>query len=122
MNIVNKFLNSFTVYAQDAKVNLGFTIPSLGQLLTFIIRVFFLIAGLTALFFLLTGALQWITSGGSKENVDKARERIQQALIGVILIVVVLTVVMLFEQVIFGGKICFGISCEIKFSELKLIQ
>ncbi len=115
-------LNLFTVYAADAQVSLPFQIPSLGDLLTFFIRIFFIIAGLTALLFLLTGALQWITSGGSKENVDKARERIQQALIGVILIVAVLTLITLFEQVIFNKQICFGISCPIDFKSLNLIK
>ena len=41
---------------------LGFRIPTLTDVLTFVIRGFFVIAGLAALFYLLMGALAWVTS------------------------------------------------------------
>ncbi|PJC30483.1 hypothetical protein CO051_05465, partial [Candidatus Roizmanbacteria bacterium CG_4_9_14_0_2_um_filter_39_13] len=53
-----------TVTCQEIDTGeLGFKIPSLGDLLTFAIRAFFVIAGLAALFYLLLGALGWVTSG-----------------------------------------------------------
>lgn len=114
LNLIKK------VYAapSDLQVDLGFKIPTLGEVLTFMIRFFFVAGGLVALYYLLTGALNWITSGGNKENVEKARERIQNAIIGVILIVVVLSVIWTFETVIFGKKICFGISCPLTLDAL----
>ena len=98
-----------------APVNLGFTVPTLDQVLTFVIRGFFIIAGLVALVYLLLGALAWITSGGNKENVDKAREKIQAALIGVILVFVVLAIVGVVENVLSLG---LGITKPIIFPKL----
>lgn len=96
----------------------GFKIPTLGDLLTFAIRAFFAIAGLAALFYLLRGALAWITSGGDKDSVAEARNRIQAAIIGLIMIVAVLAIVWTLEQVIFNRKICLGLSCPLTLPSL----
>ncbi len=99
--------------ASDLSVSLGWDIPSIGAILTFIIRFFFVMAGLLALFFLLLGALGWVTSGGSKEGVEKAREKIVAAVVGVVLIVVVLSIIWTLEKVVFHCNICFGIACPL---------
>ncbi len=112
------FLLTGSVFAQnngqsfqvDQKA-LGFQIPSFGDILTFLIRGFFAIAGVFALIYLLLGAFAWVTSGGSKENVEKAREKIIAAITGVILVVVVVAVVATLEQVVFQGRLCFGLTC-----------
>ena len=96
----------------------GIQIPTLSIILTFAIRMFFIIGGLAALLFLLLGALAWITSGGDKENVSKAQAKITNAIIGVILIAVVLAVIVTLEQVVFGGKICLGLSCPLTIPSL----
>ncbi len=105
---------SATTLTLTIKVNqqaLGFAIPNLAEILTFIIRAFFVIAGLIALFYLLIGALEWVTSGGDEEKVEASRKKITAAIIGVILIVVVLSVIVTLEQIVFRGKICVGVSC-----------
>ena len=103
-----------TVTCQEIDTGeLGFKIPSLGDLLTFAIRAFFVIAGLAALFYLLLGALGWVTSGGDKDAVTAAREKIQAAVIGMILIVAVLAIIWTLEQVIFNRRICLGLSCPL---------
>ena len=43
------------------KGTLGFEIPTFGEILTFIIRLFFVLAGIAALLYLLLGAFTWIT-------------------------------------------------------------
>jgi hypothetical protein len=93
--------------------SLGFRIPSLGDLLTFAIRGFFVIAGLAALFFMLLGAFGWVTSGGDKEAVGKARNKIQAAVVGMIIIVAVLAIIWTLENVVFNRRICVGISCPV---------
>ncbi len=119
-------LNLFTLLSQTqpstdvgsisySNVKLGFQIPSFDAVLTFIIRGFFIVAGLVALLYLLMGALAWITSGGNKENVDKAREKIQAALIGVILVFVVLAIVGVVENMLNLG---LGVTREIVFPKL----
>lgn len=95
----------------------GFSIPPFNDVLTFIIRTFFILAGLIALLYLLLGAFAWITSGGNKENVDKAREKIQAAVVGLILVIVVLSIVVLLENILDTG---LGVSKPIKL--FKLIQ
>lgn len=82
-------------------VNVGFAIPEFDAVLTFLIRTFFVVAGVVALLYLLLGALGWITSGGNKEGVDKAREKIQAAVIGLILIFIVLSIIGVMENILF---------------------
>ncbi len=122
-NDVFYFFNSLlvkTVVAQTGTVELGFKPPSLIEILTFLIRFFFVIAGLAALLFLLLGALSWVTSGGDKENVKKAQEKIQAAVIGLVLVVVVLAIIVTLEQVVFQRQICIGVSCNITIPSLIL--
>ena len=92
---------------------LGFQIPTLGDILTFAIRAFFAIAGLAALFYMLLGAFAWVTSGGDKDAITAAREKIQAAVVGMILLVAVLAVILTLEQVIFKRRICLGLSCSV---------
>ncbi len=118
---LNVLLTKFTIYAADysvAPVDVGFKIPQFGEVLTFLIRTFFIVGGIISLLYLLLGAFSWITSGGNKENVDKAREKIQAALIGVILIFVVLAVVTVFEQTLFPAGSGLGITKPIQFKRL----
>ena len=98
--------------------SLGFQIPSLGDILTFAIRVFFIIAGLAALFYMLIGAFTWITSGGDEEATTGARNKIQAAVFGMILIVGVLAIIWTLEQVIFNRRICLGLSCTLTLPSL----
>ena len=92
---------------------LGFRIPSLADILTFAIRAFFAIAGIAALFYMLIGAFGWVTSGGDKDSITAARERIQAAVVGMILIVAVLAIIWTLEQVIFKRRVCLGLSCPV---------
>ncbi len=54
--------------------------------LTSAFRIIFVVASLAVLFMLILGAFQWITSGGEKEAVGKARGRIVNALIGLVIL------------------------------------
>ena len=91
---------------------------SLGQVLTFAIRAFFVVAGLVAFFYLVLGAFAWITSGGDKEAIEKARNKIQAAVIGLVLIFAVLAVVYTLETIVFNKNLCLGLSCEITIPRL----
>lgn len=113
-------LNFLTVFADVsyAPVKLGFAIPEFNIVLTFIIRFFFIIAGLIALLYLLLGALAWISSGGNKESVDKAREKIQAALVGLILIFLVLALIAVIENIFFLPGQGLGLTKPIVFPGL----
>lgn len=65
----------------DSDPNVGF-----GKFIAFGIRTFIIIAGLFMLLYLLWGALDWITSGGEKEKITKAQNKITNAVIGMVLI------------------------------------
>ncbi len=120
--VVSQLILAGSVMAQNRSsvqvVDLGFPVPTLSTLLTFIIRFFFVAAGLAALLYLLLGAFSWVTSGGQKENVEKARDKIQAAIVGLILIVAVLAIMVTLEQVVFNQKICVGLSCDITIPNL----
>lgn len=64
----------------------------LSNLLVFGLKAFLLIAALAVLMYLLWGAFDWITSGGDKEKVSKAQNKMTYAVLGIILIVVILAV------------------------------
>jgi hypothetical protein len=106
----------------DTFISPGFKVPKLGDFLGNLIRLFFFIAGIIALLFLLIGALKWITSAGKEDGVKEAREQIQAAVLGLIVMVAVLTLVVIVEQVIFGGKLCLGISCPLQLGSINLIK
>lgn len=95
---------------QDA---LGWVMPGPGGILTFLIRIFFIIAGLAALFQLLTGALAVIVSGGVKDKWDAAFRRMSSALIGVFMIILILSVLAVMERQVFKCAICFGLTCPL---------
>lgn len=54
----------------------------IGAFITNILQLSFIIAVLVVLVMLVWGAFEWITSGGDKEAVGKARNRIINAMIG----------------------------------------
>lgn len=60
----------------------------LGKFVGNIITLIFTFAVLTVLVMLIWGAFEWITSGGDKEAVGKARNRILNALIGMAVLAV----------------------------------
>jgi hypothetical protein len=46
----------------------------------------FIVGALIFFFMFVTGAIQWIGSGGDKQKLESARERITSALIGIVLL------------------------------------
>lgn len=106
------------VSAQTVQSQLPWKIPTLSGVITFLIRIFFSLSALAALLFLLLGALAWITSSGNKENVQKAQDKIQAAIVGLLLIAAVLAIGVTLEQFVFKGNVCLGLTCEVKIPAL----
>ena len=61
-------------------------IKNIGDLISAGIGSAFLISFLLVFVMLVWGGIQWVTSGGDKENTQKARDRITHALVGVAII------------------------------------
>lgn len=82
-------------------------IKNVGDLVSAGIGAAFLIAGLLVFVMLVIGGIQWITSGGDKENTQKARDRITHALVG-LAIVAGAWALMQLVQFFFGINILSG--------------
>lgn len=63
----------------------GYT-DSIGDLLTFLLRIVIVVALLLVLFNLVMAGLQWITSGGDRGKTDAARQRIIAAIVGILVL------------------------------------
>lgn len=59
----------------------------LGQYIAILIQTSAVLGGLAVLLYMFTGALQWITAGGDSSKIEKARNRMLQAVIGLAILV-----------------------------------
>lgn len=64
------------------------------------IQLIYLLAAIFFIFMILMGAFQWITSGGEKENVAKARGRITHAIIGITLLALSFLMIAVIGQIL----------------------
>jgi hypothetical protein len=65
----------------------------LGTIISNVLTIVFSVAALMVLIMLIIGAFNWITSGGEKEKIGKARDRIINALIGLALLALAFLIV-----------------------------
>lgn len=57
-----------------------------GILISNLVGLLFIVAALAAFFFLIMGGLQWITSGGDKNGLESARNKITHAIVGLLIV------------------------------------
>lgn len=91
---------------------------SIAYFFSWIIYFVFLVAGLFVGYFLLTGALNWITSNGDKEKIDKARKTMTSAVIGLVILFAVFAVWMLIASDMLGIVQRSGTGFTIKLPSL----
>jgi hypothetical protein len=89
-----------------AKGTFGF--DTLGQAISTIITVIFFVAGLAAFFFILWGAVSYVTAGDDSSKTEAARKRITNAVVGLILVALVYVIWLIVSQIVgidtlFGG-------------------
>jgi hypothetical protein len=58
----------------------------IGTVISNILKIIFIAGSIALLFMIVWGAFQWITSGGEKEGIGKARARIMHAIIGLVIL------------------------------------
>lgn len=80
---------------------------NLGSLIGNLLQLVYYVAGLFFFIYFLIGGLQWITSGGDKGGVQAARDKIVNAVIGLILVVAAYAITLIIETVL-GIKILTG--------------
>ena len=79
----------------------------LGKIISSFIGAGILIGALLAMMYMVWGGVQWVSSGGDKGKIDKAREKITQSVVGL----AILTALFAFFQVVeyfFGFNILAG--------------
>jgi hypothetical protein len=74
----------------------------IGLFITNILRVFFVVAGILALFNFITAGFSFMNAGGDSKAVGKAWDKIWQSLLGLVIIVGSFAVASIFGQLIFG--------------------
>ena len=102
----------------DPTLDLGWKIPNIGVIIGFMIKFLFFFAGLAALLYLLLGAFAWVTSSGDKENLKKAQDKIQAAVLGLVILVVVVVILATLEQLVLKNTFCVGLTCTISVPSL----
>lgn len=117
-------MNKYLAAGVDETVSKPSFLPAwsdlgLGKILGWALQLVFVGAGLFVLYHLIFGALEWISSGGDKEKVEKARKRITTAVTGLVILFVVLGAVVLIEQ-IFGFGL--GFTAPIKISKFATVN
>jgi len=98
-----------TLNIKEKLVELGdpYKVQNIGLLLSRFIGILLVAAAIAALFYLIMGGIQWITSGGDKAGTQAAREKITAAFIG-LAIVATAWAVFLIIQWFFGFRILGG--------------
>jgi TRAP-type C4-dicarboxylate transport system permease small subunit len=87
-----------------------FSFTNLGQLLSVLLQAAIIFGGIFFFIFLIIGGLQWVTSGGDKEAVASARNKITSGLVGLIILVGAFAVIKIVET-LFG--VCIISGCEV---------
>jgi len=103
---ITSLLMPIQALAQEIKIdrptsggkNIGYT--DLGNAIGNLITVAFVIAIIVVLIMLVLGAFEWIVSGGDKEAVGKARNRILNALIGLAVLAIAFALAQLGAQIL----------------------
>lgn len=69
-------------------------------------------AAMLTFLYLLWGAVEWITSGGDKQKVESARNKITQAIVGLIVLAATTALFMLLQQFLDICVLNFNGSCR----------
>lgn len=64
----------------------GMKITDIGVLISRVISVAFILAGVLTFAFLVWGGIEWLTSGGDKTKTETARNRITAAVVGLAIV------------------------------------
>ena len=78
---------------------------NVGTIIGFLVAFIIVVAFIAALFYIVIGALQWITSGGDKQKVADARNHIIAAIIGLIIIALSFVIINVILQALGLGSL-----------------
>lgn len=89
----------------NAIQNFGFGALGISTFLSNLVVLIYIAAAIILIFMLLWGAWDWLTSGGDKEKLEAARNKLIHAIIGIVLFAVVFAIIQILGQ--FTGFIFF---------------
>ncbi|GEM_PF-894669 len=75
-----------TIKPPDAVAKIGFGADGLTNFISRAIELIYIVAGIIFVFMVIISALQWIMSGGDKEAIGNARNRLTYAIIGIVVL------------------------------------
>ena len=75
-----------------------------GNLIRQVVTLVFVLAAALTFFYLIAGAIAWITSGGDKGKVEEARNKITAAVIGLLILAATWAIFVLITNIAFGGQ------------------
>jgi len=75
---------------------------NIGSVVRNVITIVFIVAALLTLFYLVMGAINWITSAGDKGKVEDARNKITAAVIGLLILAATWAIYQLVMTIAFG--------------------
>lgn len=112
-NLKLKIIFSFTFYhllsinPVFAQVNIGKEfgfgdITSLGDATSRLVKPAFELSAATVIIYFLLGAFKYLTSGGNKEEIEKARQMITHAIIGFIILMFAFLILQFLLSSLFG--------------------
>lgn len=107
-NILNQFVKSAHAAAGDVvgTIDLPTGIPKdviqTTTIVSAIIRFVVVIAGVFALWQLVTGGFAFITSGGDKGKITEAQNKMQMSIIGLVVIAASFIIIAIISKVLFG--------------------
>lgn len=82
-----------------------------GAMINQILNIVLVIAVIAVLFYLILGAIEWLTSGGDSGKTAKAREKITGAVIGLVITMSVVAIMMFVQQLLGICVLNFSGSC-----------
>lgn len=83
-----------------------------GSLISQILNIALIAGVIAVLFFLILGAFEWLTAGGDASKVTKAREKMTNAVIGLVVLVSVVAIMMFVQTLLNICIINFGTNCR----------
>jgi hypothetical protein len=73
---------------------------ALGRIISNMVAALFIFGFLAAFLLLITGAISWLTSGGDKGKLEAARDKIINAIVGLIILASVWAIIMIVGQLV----------------------
>lgn len=89
--------------ASTAAPNVGF-----GGLVAQVLNIALVIGVVAVFYFFILGGIEWITAGGESAKIQKARDKITQAVIGLVVLVSIVAIMMFIQQLLDICIIEFG--------------